>query len=111
RGRDVQGPAAPRAQAAAGGAATMKCDEVSTLLDEYVDAELAPQARDAVARHLLQCAACAAEEQGLRALVSAAATLPRELTPARDLWPGVSERMRAVVPFPRRGGRFQPMTL
>jgi predicted anti-sigma-YlaC factor YlaD len=89
----------------------MKCDEARTRIDDYVDGELPPQARDEVARHLRECAACREDEQGVRALLVETAALPRELQPERDLWPGIAERMRAVVPFPRPRARFQPLTL
>jgi hypothetical protein len=89
----------------------MKCDDVRTRIDDFVDGELAPSTRDEVARHLSQCAACRDDEQGVRALLAATAARPRELTPGRELWPGISERMRVVVPFPRPAARFQPLAL
>ena len=89
----------------------MKCDDVRILIDDHVDGELQPPAREEVARHLRECADCRAEEQGVRELLAATAALPRELAPERELWPQVSERIRVVVPFPRPVARFQPLAL
>jgi putative zinc finger protein len=88
----------------------MKCDEIRDQIDDYVDGELQAGERDAVARHLLECPACREEERALRMLLDGAAALPRELSPARELWPGIAARLRSnVVAFPRRP--FQPLTL
>jgi predicted anti-sigma-YlaC factor YlaD len=89
----------------------MKCEEVRTRIDDYVDGELRPPARDEVAEHLRGCADCRAEEQGVRSLLAAAATLPRELEPARELWPGIAERLPRLLPFPRPAARLQPLAL
>lgn len=89
----------------------MKCEEVHARLDEYVDSELATPELPELERHLRECPACRAQEQELRALLVAAAALPRELQPARDLWPELPGRLRAVVPFPRRGVLLRPLTL
>jgi len=89
----------------------MTCDEIRTLIDDHVDGELQPPARDEVARHLRECAACRDEEKAVRALLASAAALPRELAPGRELWPEISERIRVVVPFQRPAARFQPLAL
>jgi tetratricopeptide (TPR) repeat protein len=90
----------------------MKCDEVRELLDDYVDGELHGGERDSVARHLLECAACREEERSLLSLLAGAAALPRELPPARELWPGVRERLRpSLLAFPQTLPPFRPMTL
>jgi len=85
-------------------------DELRDLIDDYVDGELPAGERDSVARHLLDCPACREQERALRTLLDEAAALPRELDPARELWPGIAVRLRpSVVAFPRRP--FQPLTL
>jgi predicted anti-sigma-YlaC factor YlaD len=89
----------------------MKCDEIRTLIDDLVDGELQPPARDEVARHLRECAACRDEEQAVRALLASAAALPRELAPGRELWPEISERIRVVLPFKHPAARLQPLAL
>jgi len=90
----------------------MRCDEVRELLDDHVDGGLHRNERDSVARHLLDCPACREEERTLLALLAGAAALPRELAPARELWPGIAERLRpTLLAFPRRMPPFRPLTL
>lgn len=90
----------------------MRCDEVLCRIDDYVDGGLHRDERDSVARHLLGCPACREEERALRALVAGAAALPRELSPARELWPGIAERLRpTLLAFPRRMPSFRPLSL
>lgn len=90
----------------------MTCEDVRDRLDDYVDGELAQGERDVLAGHLTGCAACREQERGLRRLLAEAAALPRETAPARELWPGIAERLRpAVLAFPRRRTSFQPLTL
>ena len=71
----------------------MKCDEIRERLDDYVAATLAENDEASTASHLAECAACAAEERGLRSLLKQAAELPREMQPQRDLWPGILARL------------------
>ncbi|HKC12311.1 MAG TPA: hypothetical protein VKI41_09780, partial [Vicinamibacteria bacterium] len=42
---------------------------------------------------LAGCPPCREEERRLRAVLAQAAALPRLLSPARDLWPGIAERI------------------
>jgi predicted anti-sigma-YlaC factor YlaD len=85
----------------------MKCDELLIRLDDYVDGELHDDEREVVAQHLLTCAACRDEERALRGLLDAAAALPRELAPPRELWPGVAAQLRTnVLVFSRRPFRL-----
>lgn len=71
-------------------------------LDDWLDGELAPAERLEAERHLSDCAECRETAARLRALRDEAGALPRELVPARDLWPGIAARLQelAVVPFP-----------
>jgi anti-sigma factor RsiW len=71
----------------------MTCDEVQGLIDDYVDGALAGAELHGVELHLSSCAACREEERQIRALVARASALPRERTPARDLWPGIAARL------------------
>jgi hypothetical protein len=71
----------------------MRCDQVRSLLDDYVERSLPDVQTDRVARHLRDCAACRREEWGLRALPHEAAGLPSSIEPARDLWAGIAERV------------------
>ena len=71
----------------------MSCHDVEILLDGYVDGELSPDERLRVQRHLADCAACRAAVDETRSLVAAASELPREISPARDLYPEIAERI------------------
>ncbi|MHB8079196.1 MAG: zf-HC2 domain-containing protein [Candidatus Krumholzibacteriia bacterium] len=63
-------------------------------LDDWIDGVLAPAAAAEVARHLERCADCRRDAEVLRALRRAAAALPAEREPARDLWGGIAARLR-----------------
>ncbi len=71
----------------------MRCEQVRSLLDDYVERSLPGAEADRVARHLRDCAACRSEEWGLRALLHEATGLPSSVEPARDLWAGIEERL------------------
>jgi hypothetical protein len=58
------------------------------LLHAYVDGELGPAERAAVARHLADCAACRGRVLALRAFFADLEALP-DLPPSRDLAPAV----------------------
>ncbi|MEE9291614.1 MAG: zf-HC2 domain-containing protein, partial [Acidobacteriota bacterium] len=64
-----------------------------TRLSEYVDGELAAAARNEIERHLRGCADCPGIVDEMRAIRSAAAGLPREIEPPRDLWSGIASRI------------------
>lgn len=66
-------------------------------LSEYLDGGLSADERAEVGRHLATCGECAGLLDELRAVAANAATLPT-VPPARDLWPGIQERLA-----PRRG--------
>jgi len=76
---------------------TRRCEEIRPLLDELLDGELAGAERAAALAHLDACPACREEADALRSLLARAAALPSELTPARDLWPGVAERLAGAA--------------
>lgn len=87
----------------------MTCHNCSEKLHDFVDEALAPPDRAAVESHLATCATCQSALASLRALRAATARLPRELTPARDLWPTLSAQLcppaaapSKTVPFPLR---------
>jgi hypothetical protein len=61
-------------------------------LSEYLDGELEPAERAAVARHLAKCAECAGVLADLRAVVASTALLADE-PPERDLWPAIRSRL------------------
>lgn len=67
-------------------------------LDDYVSGTLPPGAAADLHRHLEGCDGCRAEEAALRALLSGAAALPREIAPPRDLWAGIAARLEPRAP-------------
>ncbi len=90
----------------------MTCHDVRERLDDHVDGALAAAESAALALHLAGCAACRGEERSLRALLAGAASLPRERTPERELWPGIAARLGTnLVAFPRRAALWRPATL
>jgi predicted anti-sigma-YlaC factor YlaD len=92
----------------------MTCDEVRDRIDDYVDGELPEAEFQETELHLARCEECRAEERAVRAVVARAAALPREVAPARDLWPevavrlGTGEGLRVVAPRPRFLGMTAP---
>ncbi|HUF88374.1 MAG TPA: zf-HC2 domain-containing protein [Gemmatimonadota bacterium] len=87
------------------------CEETRERLDEWVEGSLAEADAREVAGHLESCATCRAEAAEVGELRSAAAGLPREIRPPRDLWPGIDARLDAdeVVPL-RRARRVRPVS-
>ena len=89
----------------------MTCEEVRGRLDDWVEGSLGVAEKEAVDAHLAGCEACRAEARALEALLAAAADLPREIRPPRDLWAGIDTRLddepgATVVPLAasRRSG-------
>jgi anti-sigma-K factor RskA len=62
-------------------------------LNEYVDGTLAARDRASVDTHLAECAGCRDAVAELRRLVAGARQLPRTITPPRDLWPLIGQRI------------------
>lgn len=85
------------------------CEETRERLDEWVEGSLTEPDRREVAAHLESCESCRAEAAEVGELRSAAAGLPREIRPPRDLWPAIDARLDAdeVVPL-RRARRTLP---
>ncbi|MGV8039932.1 MAG: zf-HC2 domain-containing protein [Thermoanaerobaculaceae bacterium] len=69
------------------------CDEARRWLDDRLDGELAGSLGEGVDAHLAACSDCRAYADGVRSLLAAAAELPREIQPERDLWPDVAARV------------------
>lgn len=72
------------------------CEEARARLDDFVDGLLDAAEREPMAQHLRGCADCAREEAELRALLAEASTLPAEVPPPIDLWPGIERRIAAA---------------
>jgi hypothetical protein len=75
---------------------TMTCDEYEELLPRHLENELAQDELERVERHLSGCRRCWAVRDELLDLARAAGELPL-LTPARDLWTGIAERIETPV--------------
>lgn len=67
----------------------MNCIEFQAVLDEYVDGGLPAAEVARGEKHLAGCAACRAQVESLRRLLDAAAALPKEMAPERNLWPEI----------------------
>lgn len=78
----------------------MTCDETREQLDPFLAGRLDPAVSGRVGTHLAGCAECRADLEAARLLAPQVASLPRSLSPDRDLWAGIEARLR-----PRRGGR------
>jgi len=63
-------------------------------LSEYLDDELAPEERTALAAHLERCPECSATLADLRRVVARARSLEPG-GPTADLWPGIAQRIGA----------------
>jgi len=71
----------------------VRCPEFRERLDGFVDGHLAPGDVADLKRHLEGCEGCREEERELRDLLSRASALKGEAAPARDLWPGIRDRI------------------
>lgn len=69
------------------------CDDAR--LHDYADATLAADERAAVDAHLATCADCRAELARITTLAGLVAASPRDVPPARDLWPELRARIAA----------------
>ncbi|HEY0944638.1 MAG TPA: zf-HC2 domain-containing protein [Opitutaceae bacterium] len=79
----------------------MNCTEAHASLDDSVDGTLSPVESLALDAHLARCPRCREALASLRALRDAAASLPHEITPGRDLWPEIVAAT-AARPAPSR---------
>lgn len=77
------------------------CERYRRWMDDAVDGVLRLEATDQLDAHLASCPHCRHQMDDLRSLVSAAAELPGELDPCRDLWPDIERRLEGA-PAPRR---------
>jgi hypothetical protein len=94
----------------------MNCRDCSEKLDAYVDRELPADEIRLVESHLTSCAACQRALESMRRLRIATAALPRDIAPARELWPSLASQLNAGprATSPRRLGlieRFVPLAI
>ena len=89
----------------------MTCHALDELLDDWVDGALAGAEAREVASHLAGCVACRERERQLRQLLAHAAALPRSVAPARDLWPGIAERIERGSAWSALSASWHPLAL
>ena len=83
----------------------LDCDGFAAALADYLEGDAPDAVRAAVEAHAETCAECGALLADLRAIPMQAAALPA-LTPSRDLWSGIAERIDArVLPLERPAAR------
>ena len=83
----------------------LDCDGFAAALADYLEGDAPHAVREAVEAHADECAACSALLADLRDIPRQAAVLPA-LTPSRDLWSGIAERIDArVLPMERAATR------
>ena len=88
----------------------MTCQELDERLDDWVDGTLAAGAAAELEVHLASCARCQEQERRTRQLLAHAASLPRSVSPPRDLWPGIARRLEQERRWSWAGG-VQPWAL
>lgn len=67
----------------------MNCHEFRTIIHEHLDGDLPRLQADEARLHLDECLQCRREAERLERILRAAAELPPEMEPARDLWQGI----------------------
>lgn len=70
-------------------------DRWTNRLSEYLDGELSPGERRDIEAHLRECAECTHVLEDLRGVLTRARALG-DRPPARELWPGIAERLDAA---------------
>lgn len=73
------------------------CASFDERLDDYVDGALDETGRRQVEAHAAACPRCAAALEAQRRLLKAAAELPREIAPPRDLLPAIRRATHATA--------------
>ena len=75
---------------------SMTCDRFDDLLADYFEGTSETGTRSAMDAHRVECLRCAALVRDIDRIRTDAEALP-ELTPSRDLWSGISERIDREV--------------
>ena len=83
---------------------TISCEQFAGQLADFLEREVDEPTRARIELHALSCIPCGALLADLRKLRIDAANLP-ELSPSRDLWSGIAERIETPVVVLTRGGR------
>lgn len=82
----------------------MRCDEIRSLLDLYLDRELPEEMEGRIARHLLRCPGCAYEAHTL----TQTWRMLQEAIPAAETSPAFRERAAARL-ADRLSGHLRPV--
>jgi len=69
------------------------CTDVKEWIQEDLDGDLDDVNRERMRDHLKECEDCRRFRESLEQIVGEAATLPLDIQPERDLWPGISRRI------------------
>jgi hypothetical protein len=78
----------------------MTCAEFESRLQDYLESDVDNAMRERMDAHRINCSACDALTDELLELTHSAARIP-DLSPDRDLWSGIANRIEAeVVEFP-----------
>ena len=80
----------------------MNCEHCQSLVDDYVDGTLGPEARAEVEQHLAGCGTCRTMAEDFRAIRQAAATLERHAPP-----PHAWTKLSTALDNERRGSTFR----
>ncbi len=72
------------------------CEHYRHCMNDVVDDDLAPDLKERLEAHLDSCPQCRRHLDDLRSLVRAAASLPSEIEPGRDLWPDIEGRLTGL---------------
>ncbi len=73
----------------------MRCEACMQLLDDFIDGELRGSAHHKVEQHIGKCNNCSREAEFLRRLSRDATSLPNDIQPRKDLWPGIAAGIMA----------------
>ena len=71
----------------------MKCKEIKYYLSDYADGYLIDEMRDEIKNHLDVCTGCKGYYSDILTIISEAHSLPKEISPSRDLWEGISGKI------------------
>ena len=74
----------------------LSCEQFNDMLADFLERDVSEKARAEMEAHALSCGECGALLADLRALRIDAANLEL-LTPSRDLWAGIAERIETPV--------------
>lgn len=72
------------------------CEKLEAVLPDYFEGDLSDEAKAAAETHLRACESCAAIVADIDRITREASALP-SMRPARDLWSGIEERIKAPV--------------